>query len=99
MKENVTEIALNIEPILKKYAVKSAGIFGSYARGDQRPDSDVDILISMGSRVLSLWDLIGCRDELSVALGRKVDLISDKSIVPYFHDYIYRDLKMIYEQR
>jgi predicted nucleotidyltransferase len=98
MNSRIKDIAKNIEPVLKKYAVKSAGIFGSYARGEQRTDSDVDILVSLGTKLLSLWDWVGFRDELSECLSKPVDLVSDRSIVPYFRDYIYRDLKMIYEQ-
>ena len=82
-----------------KYEVRYAGIFGSYARGDARPDSDVDILVSLGDRPFSVWDFVGFKEELSERLQKPVDLISDKAIVPYFRDYIYRDLKIIYGTR
>jgi len=84
---------------LGKYEVRYAGIFGSYARGDARPDSDVDILVSLGDRPFSVWDFVGFKEELSERLQKPVDLISDKAIVPYFRDYIYRDLKIIYGTR
>ena len=97
MNKTIENIATITRPIFKKYQIKSAGLFGSYARGDARPDSDIDILISFGEKTLSLWDMVGFRDEVSEILQKPVDIVSDKSIVPYFRDYIYRDLKPIYE--
>ncbi len=47
-KINFEEIKKKIAPILKKYNVTKAGIFGSYARGEQKRNSDVDILIEIG---------------------------------------------------
>lgn len=89
-------MANTITPVLKKYGIRSAGIFGSHARGDAKPESDVDILISLGDKPLSVWDIVGLREELSERLKKNVDLVSDKSIVSYFRDYIFRDLKIIY---
>ncbi|KKU70457.1 MAG: polymerase beta domain protein region protein [Parcubacteria group bacterium GW2011_GWA2_47_21] len=99
MTRTIQNIGDTIRPILGKYEVRYAGIFGSYARGDARPDSDVDILVSLGDRPFSVWDFVGFKEELSERLQKPVDLISDKAIVPYFRDYIYRDLKIIYGTR
>lgn len=94
---SIQEIAKEVKPVMQKYGVKSAGLFGSYARGDARADSDVDILVSLGSKPLSLWDFVAFKNELSDILKKTVDLISDKAIIPYFKDYIYKDLKPLYE--
>ncbi len=99
MQESIEEIAKALEPIFEKYNVRSAGLFGSQARGDARPDSDVDILVSLGEKPLSLWDFVDLKDELSERLNKRVDLLSDRAVVPYFHDYIYHDLKNIYGER
>lgn len=96
MSKTIEDIATISRPIFQKYQIKSAGLFGSYARGDARPDSDIDILVSFGKKTLSLWDMVGFKDELSGLLNKHVDIVSDKSIIPYFRDYIYRDLKPIY---
>ena len=96
MNENVKNIAEVVKPALDKYGVKYAGVFGSQARGDARPDSDVDILVSPGDTALSVWDIVGLKDELSSLLKKKVDLILEKAVISYFRDYIYRDLQIIY---
>jgi predicted nucleotidyltransferase len=75
-----------IVKILKKRGVKKASIFGSFARGDQNKNSDIDILIEppkgMGLGFVSLGL------ELKEKLGRKVDLLTYKSIHPYLKEQI-----------
>ena|ERR1035437_10712448 len=99
MTDSIENIATNTKPIFEKYGIKYAGVFGSYARGDQRPDSDVDILVSIGNQIFTLLDMISFKEEISEKLKKQVDIVSDRAVVPYFRDYIYRDLKPIYEQR
>ncbi len=99
MSESIEEITKAVGPIFERYNVRYAGLFGSQARGDARPDSDIDILVTLGEKPLSLWDFVGLKDELSECLKKPVDLISDRAVVPYFREYIYRDLKNIYGER
>jgi predicted nucleotidyltransferase len=82
MKDQITEIKNKILPILKKYDIKKAGIFGSVARGEARDDSDVDILVEIESDNLSLLDFVGIKLELEETLGRKVDLVKYSAIKP-----------------
>ena len=93
--ENISTIA---KPIFKKYSIKYAGVFGSYARGDARPDSDIDILVSLGDQTFTLFDMMNFKDEISKQLKKPVDIVSDRAVVSYFRDFIYKDLKPIYEQ-
>ncbi|MBC6366729.1 nucleotidyltransferase family protein [Algoriphagus sp. AK58] len=74
-----------------KYHPKFIGIFGSYARGDQAINSDLDILIDFEENV-NLIDLIGLEQELSELLGLKVDLVTQKSIYPPLKSIIENDL-------
>lgn len=69
--------------ILKRHNVRRAGIFGSYARGEQTKKSDIDILIEVGDRRFSLLDLVGLEQELEKALRKEVDLLTYKGISPY----------------
>lgn len=64
-----------IVPILKKNDVVKAGIFGSYARGEQKKSSDIDLLIRYNQKKKkSLLDLVGLKQELEKKLKKKVDL-------------------------
>lgn len=80
-------IISRIEPILKRHGVKRAALFGSFARGEERSDSDVDILVELreGSTLL---DLAGLQLELRETLGRNVDVVSYNAISPYRREYI-----------
>mgnify|MGYP001557856492 CR=1 FL=1 len=80
-KLSIEEIKSKIIPILKKNHVVRAGIFGSYARGEQKSDSDIDVLVEI-PRAISLLDFIGLKHELEDALGKKVDLVEYGAIKP-----------------
>jgi len=71
--KEIEKIKEKIIPILKRNGVKRAGIFGSYARGEQTKDSDVDILVEFKG---SLLTLIGIELEIKKILRRKVDVIT-----------------------
>ena len=79
---------------LSPYQPTRVGIFGSYARDEQRLDSDLDILVSFEKRI-NLFDLIGIEMELSELLGIKVDLVSEQAILPALRPFIDKDLKNI----
>ncbi len=84
-----------IVSILRGHGVNMIGIFGSYARGDVGPKSDIDILVKFSGRK-SLLDIVGIEQELSEALGMKVDLLTEKSISPYLIDSIKKEMAVIY---
>ena len=95
---DIEKIKEKTDPIFEKYGLEYAGVFGSYARGENTEKSDVDILFKTG-KILSLFDLVGLKDELSDILKRKVDLVSEGAVISYFKDYIFKDLKSIYEKK
>ena len=97
--EKIKQIAEKTAPVFEKYGIKYAGLFGSYARGDEKEESDVDILFRRGNKQLSLLDHIGMKDEISEVLNKKVDLVSERAIIPYFKDHILNDLRVIYGER
>jgi len=84
---SIDEIRARILPVLKKYKVSRAGLFGSMVRGEDRPDSDVDILVEIDAEI-SLLDFIGMKLELEEALGRKVDLGEYSAIKPMIREQI-----------
>ena len=81
MKKNkeIEKIKKKILPVLKEYNVTRAGIFGSYARGEQKNNSDIDILIKIDDDA-SLMTLIGLKMELEKIIKRKVDLVEYETI-------------------
>ncbi|MFP4091317.1 MAG: nucleotidyltransferase family protein [Cyclobacteriaceae bacterium] len=81
-------IILNaIEP----YSIRSVGIFGSYVRGENNPQSDLDILVDY-EQPLDLLELIGLEQELSEKLGIKVDLVTYRSLHPHLKEKIEKEL-------
>ncbi len=90
------EIFKKVVSILEGYGAKKIAIFGSYARDEAKPESDIDILVDFSERK-SLLDLEGIEQELSDAWGVKADLLTEKSISPYLIDRIKSEMKVIYE--
>lgn len=82
--------------ILKKHDVESIGIFGSHARGEERPGSDLDVLVNFHNPQ-SLLTLVGIERELSEALRIKVDLLTEGALSPHLIDRIKAQLKVIYQ--
>ena len=82
MTEKIKDVRLKIVKILKKKGIARAGIFGSYATGKARKNSDIDILIDVTGKGFSLFDLVALELELQKVLNKKVDLITYKSIHP-----------------
>ena len=84
-------------PLFQQYGVKKADLFGSTARGENRPDSDVDILVQMPEKS-RLFDFLALQTELEERLSKKVDLVELNEIRPRIKPYILRDLKPLYTQ-
>ena len=71
------------EPELKAAGVVRLSLFGSTARGDRRPDSDIDLLAAFDeTRRISLLDVAGIEIQLSELLGRTVDLVEEGTLKP-----------------
>jgi len=70
-----------------RHGVRSVRVFGSVARREQRPDSDLDLLVDMEPK-RSLLDLIGFAQDVEEALGRHVDAVTEGSLSPYLRDRI-----------
>ena len=97
-----TATTKNIIPLIAKYfasqPVKKAWLFGSYARGEETPESDVDILVQ-----LDYTQPIGIRYfkmicDLEEKLGRKVDLVDERGLMPFARPYVDNDKILMYER-
>ncbi len=100
MSEQLENIKQIIVPILQANGVEYAGVFGSVARGEGSPDSDVDLMVRFNDqKKLSLLGFIGVEQKLSAALGKKVDLVEEGHVHPYVEPYVLKDLTNIYGER
>jgi len=84
----------DIIPVLKRYEVKRASVFGSFVRGEEKEDSDIDILVEFEGEK-SLFDLAGLKIELEEVLKRKVDVLTYNSLHPLLKDRIMAEQREI----
>ena len=88
-----------IQAYLATQPIERAYLFGSCARGDERPDSDVDLLVNYtDSDSLSLMDITRMMIRLGKNLNRKVDLVEDEYLKPFARESVNRDKIKIYER-
>lgn len=90
MKTKLDEIKNKAVPILKEAGVTKSAIFGSYVRGEQSENSDVDILVEV-PRGTGLFAFIRLQHKLEHVLHKKVDLVTYKSIHPLLRDTIQKE--------
>ncbi len=81
------EIKSKALPILKEAHIKKAALFGSYVKGEQRDDSDIDMLIAFPDNA-TLIDLVRLKRSLENQLKKKIDIVSYNGIYPKLRDYI-----------
>ena len=79
------------QPVLKVW------LFGSYARGEETPDSDVDLLI-IPEQSVGLFKLSGMLLDLQELLNLRVDLVTEKGLLPFARESVNKDKILIYER-
>jgi predicted nucleotidyltransferase len=90
--EDIPVRLAELKPRLKRdYPISELGIFGSYARGEQRSDSDLDVLVAFEHPV-TLFDLVRLEDELTDELGVAVDLVTKDSLKPRIESHVAEDV-------
>ena len=94
-----TDIIPKIQQYLATQPVERAWLFGSFSRGEEREDSDVDILVSIDRSVhVGLIKLSGMLLDIQDRLNRKVDLITEKGLMDFARKSVERDKVLIYER-
>ena len=92
----------NIVNIIKGYfstkPVSKAWVFGSFARGEERPDSDVDILVRLDADAHMGFAFFGMICDLEEKLSRNVDLVVDGSLLPFAQESAENDKILVYER-
>ena len=84
---DLLEKRLEILHIAERHGAHNIRVFGSAARGEDQPESDVDLLVDMASG-RSLLDLVGLGQDLEELLDRKVDVVTDASLHPALRERI-----------
>jgi predicted nucleotidyltransferase len=90
------ELREKILPILHPY-VKQVAVFGSFVRGEQTPESDVDILVAF-KEPIGLLALARLQRELGERLGRQVDLVTEGFLSRYIRPYVEKEKVILYEE-
>ena len=93
---SVKDLQSKLAPIFRNYGIKRASVFGSVSRGDDRPESDVDVIVKLG-KPMGLVGFVGLVNEMEKVLGRKVDLVAEGGVNKFIEPHILPDLKTIYE--
>ena len=97
-----TEIT-NMIPKMKRFfatqPVKRAYLFGSFSRGEETPDSDVDILVDLDkTKPVGLFQYVNMKLDLQDLLNREVDLVENGELLPFAQESADRDKLLIYER-
>jgi predicted nucleotidyltransferase len=83
--------------LCRRHRVRELALFGSAARGEARPDSDIDVLVEFLPRAeIGLLDYAGLMLELSNLLGRKVDLVSKSGLKPSIRASVLKEARLVY---
>ena len=80
----------DIRRIAAKHGARNIRVFGSVARGEAGPESDIDLLVEKGPSTSS-WFPAGLVLELEEMLGRRVEIVTDKALDPYLRDCVLRE--------
>ena len=87
-----------IADYFKTQPVLKAWLFGSFSRGEQTADSDIDILVVLDESQHVGMKFFGMYEDLKALLGRNVDLVTDRSLASFARESVDRDKILIYER-
>ena len=93
----LAELREKVVPVLRKYGVVRAAVFGSFARGEAGEGSDLDLLVEF-EEGRSLLDLAGLKAELEDVLGTRVDVVTYGSLHPRIRGRVLEEQEVIYEE-
>ena len=79
-----------IRDVAVRHGATNVRVFGSFARGTQQDDSDLDLLVDLEPG-RSLLDLVAIKQDLEDLLGRRVDVVTTRSLSPYIRDSVLKD--------
>ena len=83
--------------LCRRYGLARLEVFGSFARGEECPDSDVDLLYTLEADRSLGWEIEDLSDSLAALFGRPVDLVSRRSLHPVIRDRVVAEAETLYE--
>ncbi len=95
---NFSQYQHQLDEIIAEKFISYLAVFGSTARGDNRPDSDIDLLVEFNQPV-GMFHVAGTQIKLEKLFHKKVDLVTKKGLNKYLRPYIVPDLKVLYEEK
>ena len=101
-KANLDQLRDKILPILLPYGIKRVALFGSVVTGEDSPESDIDILVTLKpptERPPIGLKWFGLPEELSHVLERPVDLVTEDGLSPYIRPYVEQEMVIVYEEK
>lgn len=84
----------NRKELEERYGLEKIGIFGSYIRGEQNQDSDIDILVKV-RRPMGFTRFIGLEDRISRLLGIRADLVTEEALKPHIGKRISEEVRYV----
>jgi uncharacterized protein len=92
-KQDILSVLEKNQSSLRALGINKIGLFGSFARGEQRPDSDIDLLVEFESGKKTFDNFMELSFFLEEALRSKIDLVTVESLSPYIGPYILREVE------
>lgn len=98
--KRMKEMIPKIQRFFVSQPINKAWLFGSYSRGEERPDSDIDILVQYDdSSKISLLTISRIMVQMKHLLGHDVDLVEDGRLLPFAEESANHDKILIYERK
>ena len=91
----LAKLEAHIHELRDRFGIDTIGIFGSVSRGEDNPESDVDVLYTFRPGESTLANLVSLGAYLEELFGRKVDLIAERSLSPYIRSEVIAEVVMV----
>ena len=95
LQDILATLRVHLPELQERYGVRTLGLFGSYARGMQKTNSDVDLLVEFDDRPLTLLQIIELEYYLSDLLGVKVDLVEKEALKPAIGQHVLQEVVLV----
>lgn len=94
-KQKIIQLVVENKQAFRDLGASRVGLFGSFARGEQNKDSDVDLLVDFLPEKKSYRNLLGVADLAEKLVGREVEVVTPQSLSPYIAPYIEKDVQYV----